>query len=579
MPLNDRDAASATPPSPVREALRLLRPFWKLTLLTTAVGVAGGAATGVLLAKVNSGLQTTGPVSGAFLLEFAVLCLLVLAGRAIAGVGNSAIGQRLIARLRLDMTDRILDIPLAAVERLKPHKILAIINDDVDNVSAFTFNITGYCISLAVVIGAITYLATLSAWLFPAAILALGCGLWINFATRKRWNAHYAEVRAAQDVLQQQYRAVTDGGKELRLNQDRRTRIHDELLAGAAERIASLKIRAMRLYWLADAFGSTLFFLTIGILLALRSQIGIAPSAFTGFVVTLLFVKGPLDQVLSGLPSAALALVSLRRIGELNDLLAQEPAQQPAALRAPALRTPADFARIDLKGVHFRFPGDGGFQLGPIDLSIRRGETVFVVGENGAGKTILLKIICGLYQPVAGTLHIDDERIDAGGLGRYRALFSGVFSDYFLFEDLPHSDPAAIERARSFTERLGLGEKVDVSGGKFSTTDLSTGQRKRLALIQAYLEGRPIMVFDEWAADQDPNFRRVFYNEILPELKAQGRTLIVISHDDRFFHVADSLVTLEDGRLREVTSASVARSGAEALAAAPAFVTDIQSPP
>jgi len=105
--------------------------------------------------------------------------------------------------------------------------------------------------------------------------------------------------------------------------------------------------------------------------------------------------------------------------------------------------------------------------------------------------------------------------------------------------------------AEKYLDRLEISHKVSIEGGAFSTIDLSAGQRKRLALVQAYLENRPVMVFDEWAAEQDPTFRRVFYTEILPDLKRQGKTLIVISHDDRYFHLADRRITLRGGRVAD----------------------------
>src|SRR5256885_14002412 len=67
--------------------------------------------------------------------------------------------------------------------------------------------------------------------------------------------------------------------------------------------------------------------------------------------------------------------------------------------------------------------------------------------------------------------------------------------------------------------------------------------------VHAYLEGRPVLVFDEWAADQDPSFRHLFYTELLPELRARGHLLVVISHDDRYFHLADRIVRMEAGRM------------------------------
>src|SRR5690606_27967207 len=101
--------------------------------------------------------------------------------------------------------------------------------------------------------------------------------------------------------------------------------------------------------------------------------------------------------------------------------------------------------------------------------------------------------------------------------------------------------------------QLQLDHKVRVENGTFSTLRLSQGQRKRLALLVAYLEDRPFYVFDEWAADQDPVFKKIFYTEILPSLKAKGKTVIAITHDDGYFHVADRCFKFEDGKLKELS--------------------------
>ena len=188
--------------------------------------------------------------------------------------------------------------------------------------------------------------------------------------------------------------------------------------------------------------------------------------------------------------------------------------------------------------------------LGPLDLAFRRGETVFLSGGNGSGKTTLAKLLTGLYGPTAGEIRVDGAPVGAAGREAYRQMFSAVFWDFHLFEALLGLDrPELNEEARDRLERLGLGRKLAVADGRFSTLDLSAGQRKRLALAVAWLEDRPVCLLDEWAADQDAGWKEVFYRELLPELKARGKTLFVISHDDRFYDAADRLVRLEEGRV------------------------------
>ncbi len=193
---------------------------------------------------------------------------------------------------------------------------------------------------------------------------------------------------------------------------------------------------------------------------------------------------------------------------------------------------------------------DSHFSVGPIDLTLKAGELVFIVGGNGSGKSTLAKLITGLYIPDLGELRLDGEPIVESNREWYRQLFSAVFSDFYLFERLVSTEALTLDsQAQTYLEKLQLEKKVSVQDGQLSTTALSQGQRKRLALLAAYLEDRPIYLFDEWAADQDPMFREIFYTQILAELKQRGKTVIVISHDDHYFHLADRLIKLDYGRI------------------------------
>ena len=194
--------------------------------------------------------------------------------------------------------------------------------------------------------------------------------------------------------------------------------------------------------------------------------------------------------------------------------------------------------------------------LGPVDLMLEQGELVFVVGGNGSGKTTLSMLLLGLYAPESGCVVLNGVEVDDDNREQYRQHFAAVFADFHLFEHLLGDDSADAEQrtaeATRYVKALGLGHKVSIVDDRFSTVDLSTGQRKRLALVSAYLDDKPFYLFDEWAADQDPTFKRVFYMELLPELKARGKTVIVITHDDAYFQQADRVLKVENGRLIQV---------------------------
>jgi putative ATP-binding cassette transporter len=234
---------------------------------------------------------------------------------------------------------------------------------------------------------------------------------------------------------------------------------------------------------------------------------------------------------------------------------------EPAHAGAPGDRSPpwTTFQRLELAGVTHRYGAerdDTSFQLGPIDLAFRPGEIVYLVGGNGSGKTTLALLLLGLYAPHAGMVRVDGVPVHDGNRDRYRELFAAVFADYHLFDAwLGASGPGLDERARGLLERLRLADRVRVEAGAIRAGGLSQGQRRRLALAVACLDDRPFYVFDEWAADQDPQFRRIFYIELLPELRARGKAVLVITHDDRYFALADRCLRLEHGRLIEPAEA------------------------
>lgn len=539
-----------------KELLRLLGPLWPVTLVSTAAGVAGGLCTAWLLALINDGLHTASPLTWQTGVAFVALCAATLLGNAVSGIGNSVVGQRVVARLRKDISARIVCAPIAEIERYRVHRLMATLNSDVDTVSAFTFNFPGYAVSLAISLGCVIYMLMLSPVLFAIAALAIVAGVAINHYASFRWTYHYRGVRAATDDLQKQYRAITEGAKELRINHDRRALVYRKQLSGAADVIAELKIRAMRLFYAAGAAGSTLFFLVIGLILALQYRLGVEPRVISGFIIVLLYIRGPIEQLVGGLPAWSQARIAFWRIAELS---AQFQNREPQLLTEGAPAAPVEIGKIELRNARYAFPAVGDakpFVLGPVNLSIEEGETLFIIGENGCGKTTLVKLLLGLYSPTEGELLLGGRAVEVDRLDGYRQRFSAVFSDYYLFDDLVARDPALIEQAKRYLDLLEISHKVEIKDGVFSTIDLSAGQRKRLALVHALLEQRPIMMFDEWAADQDPTFRRVFYTEFLPELKRQGKTLIVVSHDDRYFSVADRVIRLESGKIIQSASGS-----------------------
>ncbi|UVM52352.1 cyclic peptide export ABC transporter [Pseudomonas sp. B21-015] len=532
------------------EVLGLLRPFRVIVVVSIMLGMLGGLSITALLATINDALNAAGTPSTRVLATFIGLCAVALLTSILSDIGTNHVGQHIIAGLRKSLGEKVLLAPIEQIERFRSYRLIPVLTHDVDTVSDFAFSFAPLAIAFTVTLGCLSYLAYLSLPMFALLLVALVIGTALQYVARAKGIKGFQAAREAEDELQKHYSAIAAGAKELRIHRPRRQRMFSQRIEGTADFICNTHIRAVNTFVVAKTLGSMLFFVVIGLALALQSLwLGTDKAVLSGFVLVLLYMKGPMEYLVTTLPVVSRANIAFKRIADLAE---QFSSPEPHLLLSDKDAPKPVVEHLELRDVHFAFPAVDGskpFALGPVNLSIVQGEIVFIVGENGGGKTTLIKLLLGLYAPQGGEIILNGKPVLAHDRDDYRQLFTTIFADYYLFDELVQGEQNVPEDANRYLERLEISHKVSIRDGAFSTTDLSTGQRKRLALLNAWLEERPVLVFDEWAADQDPAFRRIFYTELLPELKYLGKTIIVISHDDRYFDVADQLVRMEGGRV------------------------------
>ncbi|HET6231640.1 MAG TPA: cyclic peptide export ABC transporter [Longimicrobiaceae bacterium] len=521
----------------------------RLSLVGVMVtGLASGLAMAALVAVINALITGEGPASTVMMWAFLALVVARPALRLVSQILLLRLTEHSFYALRVDLCRRILATPMRHLEELGRARLMAGLSTDVGQVASAMVLIPTLVMNAAVVIGFVAYLGWLSLPLLPL-LFALTIIGWVTFKWAMQKAVDKIVVgRELYDKLFQGFRAVTEGTKELKMHSRRREVFLADLDKVSRDHRREIRHSDVALAWLGT-WSEILFFVAIGfILFAAPYFITVSHSVLSAYVLTVLMLRTPMEALNNGLPTLAQSAIAIKKIGDLTQDLGSRGAD---VAPAEVVRPGAAWRELEMIGVthtYRREADDEHFVMGPIDLAFQPGELVFIVGGNGSGKTTLAKILLGIYGPEGGEIRLDGEVIDEAGRDRYRQHFSAVFSDFFLFESLMGMDSPDLDRAAGeYLEKLHLQHKVKVANGELSTTDLSQGQRKRLALLGAYLEDRPIYLFDEWAADQDPQFKEVFYLHLLPELKARGKTVLVISHDDQYYGVADRLVRVADG--------------------------------
>lgn len=519
-------------------------------ILAIIGGVISGACNAAMLAIVHAALTAGKESSPRLLWGFIAFWLVLPVSRIASQVTLANLVQTAVYDLRLHLSRQILGAPLRQLEEIGPHRLLASLNDDVTAVSGALAGIPTIIMQGTILIASLIYLGWLSWPVLIGVVIFMSIGMFTFQMAINKASRYMRLAREDQDSLFSHFRALIDGNKELKLHRNRRQSFMDRVLEATAESNRRHNVIASGISTAASGMGQVLFFLLIGLLVfAVPVYTNTSTEILTGYTLLLLFIMMPIEILSLMLPTMFRAGISLQKVESLGLSLAANTKEKQAAetSQAPAWET------VELRGVahsYYREAENSRFTLGPIDLTLTPGELVFITGGNGSGKTTLAKLLIGLYAPEAGELRINGEPVTDENRDWYRQHFTVVFSDFFLFDSLLGLEaPKLDDKAREYLLKLQLNHKLDVKEGVLSTTQLSQGQRKRLALLTAYLEDRSIYLFDEWAADQDPTFKQIFYDSLLPELKARGKTVIVISHDDRYYDVADRLIKLEDGKL------------------------------
>ena len=529
------------------KGIRHSRKLIALAVLTSFLAGVGYTVLIALIRKALGGGLTTQP---GLVWTFVAFCIAIPICGFAAQAALLYLSSKAAYELRIQLSRQILAAPLQQLEKLGPHRLLATITQDIGSVIELVNVLPQMLTQLAMMVGCIVYLGWLSWKLLLIVLIYMAIGLVTHQLPLLRAFRYFRLLREQWDAMYKSFHGLIVGTKELKLNRQRREAFLSQQLEPAAAGLRDYGLKGNAIAMAVSNWGQILFFIFIGLLLfAPATLITIDPQVLIGYTLAVLFLITPLTILLNHIPAMERAYLAAERIEELGFSLSTA---KPESL-APSSKPDTTWHQLELINVTHSYRKDGGnaeFELGPINLTISPGELIFLIGGNGSGKTTLVKLLMGLYEPESGEIRVDNKLVTLGERDDYRQQFSVVFYDFYLFERLFGIEAKKIEaESQKYLDLLQLSHKLQIKDGQLSTVDLSQGQRKRVALLNAYLENRPIYIFDEWAADQDPQFKQIFYYELVPELKSRGKTVIVISHDDRYYGLADRLIKLESGQI------------------------------
>ncbi|MDX9882067.1 MAG: cyclic peptide export ABC transporter [Prolixibacteraceae bacterium] len=524
------------------------KPLLKLALFTALSGLS---STGVIaLVNIAAIKGTTQTVSFSHFLMFLVVVGIFITTQKYILTEGVVLIEDILNKIRLRLSDKIRRADLLNIERIGNAKIYNRLTQELVFISQMSVYLITALQSAIMLIFIFGYIAFLN---FVAAIILLVILLIGVMLFNKNNKKVYAKLDETNKAELDYFRSLTDildGLKEIKLNRKKSNDLyasHNQI----SSVLKKLKVATGYLFSKNMVFSQAFIYIVLGAIVFVLPQL--KPDFSKEIISTttaMLFAIGPLSSLVSMIPQYEQLNLSVRNINLLEEELDQymnlDEVQQPEGENRFL-----HFSKIELRGLRFQFrngENSDAFAIGPLDLTINRGETIFLIGGNGSGKTTLLKALTLLYSKLdSGNIYVDNRLVDNTSYLEYRELYSAVFYDFHLFDKLYGLEQVDPARVNELLKLMQIEHKTEFRDNRFTRQNLSTGQRKRLALIVTLLEDKPIFIFDEWAADQDPQFKDYFYDVLLKKLKAEGKTVIAVSHDDRYFHVADRVIKMDYG--------------------------------
>jgi cyclic peptide transporter len=520
----------------------------------------GGISNASILAAINAGVQDagTGQKPGLWAASlFLVALFLFMRSQQYVTITATAEIEAIIHKLRLRIMDLIRRSELLEMEKIGRARIVAAVTSDTAVLTQAS-NMLCFTVQGAVLIFFVgLYVAYLSLTAFLLTVVIVSGAATIFHQKNRRLSEQKSESAAWERRLFDRLTDFLDGFKEVRLNSAR----SDDLFADALEvskTAANIKIRTQAETFKMIVTSQISMYILLGavVFVAPNLSSSLGGTSIAKTTTALLFVVGACFGLVQSIPILLNANAAANRIDRLEHALRATLVPR----ERQAIAAPQRFDRIEMHNIVFRYVdrfSDTVFKIGPIDFTLHSNELVFITGGNGSGKSTFLRVLSGLYPPDSGEVLLDGRPVTNANRDEYRELISGIFFDYHLFKRLygiPDADPTDVNRLLT---QFRLADKTALTDGEFRTLDLSGGQRRRLALIVSLLEKRPIMLLDEWTAEQDPEFRRKFYDELLPEMLRAGATIVVITHDDRYLdelRLPARRIRMDEGRIVEQRS-------------------------
>ncbi|GAF62057.1 LOW QUALITY PROTEIN: putative ATP-binding component of a transport system [Psychrobacter sp. JCM 18903] len=512
-------------------------------------------------------------LSWASLGQFSALVVLLLVTTFVSQYALTRLGHQFVYELRTKLVKQIIDTKVPQIDHLGSARLLASLSSDIQSITVAFVRMPELVQGVILSVGVALYLGWLSLPLLLIVMFWIAMTIWISTILVKHVYTHLRELREINDLLYEDYQSIIDGRKELALNQHRAEKLYKDDFLNHAKSYQNRVIKSDTYHLSAVNWSNIMMFAAIGVVFAVSNYLAIPMGIATTFSLTILFMQSPILHAVGAYPTLQTAQVALDKIQSLElaeyqptfttDIVVNNWQSYHSMILAIVMQV-----TIPLQMRRSKKMSMLAIILKSVNLTLKRGDVVFLIGANGSGKSTLAKIITGIFTPSIGAVKIDSQLVDSENNADYRQLFSAIFSDQHLFKQLIGREGQQPDEAlvNTWLHKLNLQDKVSVTDNQLSTDKLSQGQRKRLAMLIAVAEQKDLLLLDEWAADQDPAFRRVFYQTLIPELKALGKTLFIISHDDGYFEHADRLLLMKEGRLLELNAEERQRASADAIA-------------